>query len=231
MAITSYPRVTINGTSPSQNPPNGQGLMLLNPSTGLYEPATASTFSGGGGSDATASNQTIQIAEAQTTNQFLFDGGAGLSVAQLAELIRINTFENNANKSVAELLYDTSKAQSVSDVLQVILGVTESINKTTKWNTFSSKIYHNGSGTTTFALNSAVRIVFHDSVVVNDLLDDNGNSVASTYFVAEPTGTDYTTAANGEIICIGNNASDLFADIEVVGKCTFTAYYLITPYV
>lgn len=231
MAITSYPRVTIDGTSPSQNPPNGQGLMLLNPSTGLYEPATASTFSGGGGGDATSANQSTQIAEAQTTNQYLLDSGSGNSVAQLAELIRINTFENNASKSVAELLYDTSKSQSVSDVLQIILSITQSINKTTKWNTFSSKIYHNGSGTTTFTLGSAVRIVFHDSVVVNDLLDDTGNSVASTYFEAEPTGTDYTTAANSEIISIGNNVNDLFGDIEVVGKCTFTAYYLITPYV
>jgi hypothetical protein len=74
MAITSYPRVTIQGTGPSQNPPNGQGLMLLNPSTNKYEPATASTFSGGGGGgDATAANQTTQIDEAIAQTNYLND--------------------------------------------------------------------------------------------------------------------------------------------------------------
>jgi hypothetical protein len=219
--------------------------MLLNPSTNKYEPATASTFSGGGGGgDATAANQTTQIAEAQTTNQNLIDSGSGYNVAELSEFIRQNTFEFNSGQTLASLLYDTTATKSVANLLydaskgfsvaELLVGINDriiSINSFTNWNRFSSKIYHNGSGTTTFTLNSAVRIVFHDSVVVNDLLDDNNTSVASTYFEAEPTGADYTTEANGEIISIGNNSSDRFKEIEVVGKCTFTAYYLITPYV
>lgn len=94
MAIGSYPRVTVEGTGASQNPQNGQGLMLLNPSTGLYESATASTFGGGGGGgDATSANQESQIGEAQTANSLLdtilnsglwYDGNyAGYSLDQI----------------------------------------------------------------------------------------------------------------------------------------------------
>jgi len=61
MPVTSYPRVTVQGTGAAQNTQNGNALMVLNPSTNLYEAATAATFAGGGGS-ATAANQTSQIA-------------------------------------------------------------------------------------------------------------------------------------------------------------------------
>ena len=68
MAITSYPRTTVQGSGVTQNPQNGIGLMVLNPSTQKYEAATAATFSGGGGGDATAANQTSQITLATTLN-------------------------------------------------------------------------------------------------------------------------------------------------------------------
>ena len=69
MAIGSYPRVTVQGTGATNNIQNGLGLMVLNPSTSKYEAATAATFSGGGGGgDATAANQTSQIALATTLN-------------------------------------------------------------------------------------------------------------------------------------------------------------------
>ena len=72
MSIGSYPRVTVQGTGAANNIQNGLGLMLLNPSTGQYEAATAATFSGGGGGgDATSANQTTQITEAQSTNNYL----------------------------------------------------------------------------------------------------------------------------------------------------------------
>jgi lipopolysaccharide export LptBFGC system permease protein LptF len=74
MAIGSYPRVTVQGTGATNNIQNGLGLMVLNPSTGKYEAATAATFAGGGGGgDATAANQTTQINEAQTSNNYLSD--------------------------------------------------------------------------------------------------------------------------------------------------------------
>lgn len=74
MAISSYPRVAVQGSAANSNPQNGLSLMLLNPSTGQYEAATSSTFSGGGsggGGGATAANQTIQINEVGNTNNLL----------------------------------------------------------------------------------------------------------------------------------------------------------------
>lgn len=72
MGISAYPRVAVEGTTASNNPPNGQSLMLFNAITQEYEPATSATFSGGGGGgDATAANQTTQITEAITTNNSL----------------------------------------------------------------------------------------------------------------------------------------------------------------
>lgn len=72
MSITSYPRVTVQGTNALNNTQNGNALMILNPSTGLYEAATASTFGGGGGGgSATAANQTTQIGLETTLNSIV----------------------------------------------------------------------------------------------------------------------------------------------------------------
>jgi hypothetical protein len=142
MPVSSYPRTAVQGSTNTNNPQNGVGLMLFNNSTQQYEAATAATFGGGGGGgDATAANQTTQIAgqttqitEAVTANTYLdfinqqtkdtrdnlFDNGAGLNVAQLAQIIRDNTFDNVANRSVAQLLYDVGNSQSVAGALQDI---------------------------------------------------------------------------------------------------------------
>jgi hypothetical protein len=70
MSVSSYPRVTIQGTGNLNNPQNGLGLMIYNPTSQRYEAATAATFGGGGGGggDATAANQTTQINLATTAN-------------------------------------------------------------------------------------------------------------------------------------------------------------------
>jgi hypothetical protein len=49
MAISSYPRTIVNGTSDSSNNNSGVGLMLWDVATQSYIAATPSTFSGGGG--------------------------------------------------------------------------------------------------------------------------------------------------------------------------------------
>ena len=77
MAIGSYPRVTVQGTGATNNIQNGLGLMVLNPSTSKYEAATAATFSGGGGGDATAANQASQISLATSLNAYNFIFGKG----------------------------------------------------------------------------------------------------------------------------------------------------------
>lgn len=71
MAISAYPRTAVQGTGAGTNKQNGLSLMLLNSTTGQYEAATSDTFAGGGGGDATAANQTIQINEAGNTNTLL----------------------------------------------------------------------------------------------------------------------------------------------------------------
>lgn len=71
MAIGSYPRFAVQGTGNGQNTQNGLALMLYNSISQQYEAATSATFSGGGGGDATAANQTTQINEAQTANSYL----------------------------------------------------------------------------------------------------------------------------------------------------------------
>jgi hypothetical protein len=70
MAISSYPRTIQNGQiAANGNANSGVGLMLYNSTTGLYEAATPATFAGGGGGgDATAANQTTQIANENTLN-------------------------------------------------------------------------------------------------------------------------------------------------------------------
>jgi hypothetical protein len=101
MAIGSYPRVTVQGTGATNNIQNGLGLMVLNPSTGKYEAATAATFAGGGGGgDATAANQTTQINEVIISNAFL-------------TTIQTNTL-NTANNLVVS---GNSAAQLLSDIL------------------------------------------------------------------------------------------------------------------
>ena len=133
MPVSSYPRVTVQGTGASQNPQNGQALMILNPSTNKYEAATSSTFAGGGGG-ATAANQTTQITEAQDTNtkldtsnsnttiiaNRLYDNGAGLSAAELLEFIRLYLFNNSASESIAELCYNSSTGKSIATLLEDI---------------------------------------------------------------------------------------------------------------
>lgn len=141
MAIGSYPRVTVQGTGATNNIQNGLGLMVLNPSTGKYEAATAATFAGGGGGDATAANQSTQITEAQLTNDNLVDSGTGISIGFNAELISNRLynsvigesiaqllFNNNANTSIANLLYDNTSSRSVAALLNSILTELQSIN-------------------------------------------------------------------------------------------------------
>jgi hypothetical protein len=77
MPISSYPRVTVQGTGTAQNTQNGSALMVVNPSTGQYEAATAATFGGGGGGDATAANQATQISLATSLNSYNFIFGKG----------------------------------------------------------------------------------------------------------------------------------------------------------
>ena len=110
MAIGSYPRVTVQGTSNAQNPQNGYGLMIFNSTTGKYEAATAATFGGGGGGgDATAANQTTQIGLENTIAVRLLDGTSGFTAAELLSSIAnllnaTNTLITGSNTDLGKIL-------------------------------------------------------------------------------------------------------------------------------
>ncbi|MBW7844866.1 MAG: hypothetical protein H3C45_04345 [Bacteroidia bacterium] len=70
MAISSYPRTIVQNSEKNNNPENGLSLMIFDTVSQKYKAATDATFTGGGG-DATAANQTLQIVEAQLTNTLL----------------------------------------------------------------------------------------------------------------------------------------------------------------
>lgn len=72
MAISSYPRTIVQNSEKNNNPENGLSLMIFDTVSQKYKAATDATFTGGGGGgDATAANQTLQIVEAQSTNALL----------------------------------------------------------------------------------------------------------------------------------------------------------------
>lgn len=66
MSITSYPRVTIQGTGNVNNPQNGFGTMVWNTATSRYELLTAQTFAGlatNSLQNTIISNQGVQITQ------------------------------------------------------------------------------------------------------------------------------------------------------------------------
>lgn len=105
MGLSSYPRVTVQGTGNANNVQNGFGLMVFNSTTGKYEAATASTFGGVGGGDATAANQTSQINLATTLNTYLYDSTSGYSAVTLLGFIAglLNDINNNVQLGNADL--------------------------------------------------------------------------------------------------------------------------------
>ena len=98
--------------------------MLLNPSTGKYESATASTFNaGGGGGDATAANQATQISEAQTTNSYLFESTSGYSAAELLGFIaNLITTTNTKLQNIENELISLNTATIDGSQLTQIIG-------------------------------------------------------------------------------------------------------------
>lgn len=147
MPVSSYPRVTVQGTGAAQNPQNGQALMILNPSTGKYEAATSSTFAGGGGGggDATAANQTTQINEAQNTNTKLDTANNTLGnisalqatavnqALQITEAINTNTALNSNGSSAADWLYNIANNMALG--YKQDLQITEATNTNNALNT------------------------------------------------------------------------------------------------
>ena len=135
MAISSYPRVAVQGSAANSNPQNGLSLMLLNSTTGQYEAATSSTFAGGGG-DATAANQTTQIGLETSINDRLFEPTSGYSAAQLLGFIaNLLTSTNNDLGQIRNELISLNTAitdGSQRVVIQSVNGNTVDVDGATK---------------------------------------------------------------------------------------------------
>ena len=137
MAISSYPRVAVQGSAANSNPQNGLSLMLLNSSTGQYEAATSSTFAGGGGGGgATAANQTTQISLETSINDRLLEPTSGYSAAQLLGFIaNLLTSTNNDLGQIRNELISLNTAivdGSQRVVIQSVNGNTVDVDGATK---------------------------------------------------------------------------------------------------
>lgn len=111
MAISAYPRTAVQNSKSNTNKPNGLSLMIVDPVTGEYTPATAATFAGGGGDAATAANQDTQILEAQTANGYLSN------IQDSNSIIGNRLVNPSSNESVAQLLFSDDLSRSLAQLL------------------------------------------------------------------------------------------------------------------
>ena len=174
MPVSSYPRVTVQGSGLPNNPQSGQSLMIYNSITGKYEAATASTFSGGAGG-ATAANQVTQINEAVQSNNYLqaIDGSnsnialntvniVANGVTTNAKLDTLNTDKALASKQDIQSAYlsniqnntsTSSNGFTPAELLESSAGYSAAnllvkIQKFSQWNTFTTKVFSCNTQTT-----------------------------------------------------------------------------------
>jgi hypothetical protein len=167
MAISAYPRVAVTNSKSATNPPNGLSLMLVNPSTGNYEPATSATFAGGGGGGgATATNQVEQIGLAEAGNVLL-----GTAVANQGNQITEAQSTNTLLSQIQAVLEDASTAA----LQNTIIAVLKLINGGE-----SGSVWQGSEGGTATGL-SVRKIVVNEDCVFSALQDANGNNLLTAY--------------------------------------------------
>ena len=218
MPIQNYPRFLTKASKTAQQSQTGLPIVGTDGTSGDFNALKVNTDGSinvaGGGGDATAFNQTVQIGEAQTSNVHL------TTISQ-------NTSVSTGSSSTIANLLEVTDGYKISQLLR-------KIQQYGQWNTFASVNYNCGGGGATFNLNKfstfASRIVIHSSTVnITGLFNRATVDVTPDYF-------EYTTAnaianAGQEIISIGSSDNDLFSQIVVTSACHLTAYFLITPYV
>lgn len=225
MPIQNYPRFLTKASKTAQQLQTGLPIVGSDGVSGDFNTLKINTdgsinVAGGGGGDATASNQLTQITEAQTTNGYLVSP----NLVPVGSLL-----ESTSAVSVANLL-ETGGGTSIATVSEAIDTKTTKIQKYSQWNTYTSKVFYNASGLNTFNIDDAVKIVFNsNNIEITAFTDQNGLSILGDYFVK--TGTSYLANNGSEVISNGNSSGDLFKDITIQGSGHFTVYYLITPYV
>lgn len=135
MAISSYPRTIKNGQIASNGDANsGTGLMLWDSATNTYIAATPSTFSAGGGGDATAANQSTQITEAILGNsklQNIEDSNANIEndIQNIYDLINNSTNGGVLTDTLAnQVLSVTMTALTTSQACKTVTLINLSTN-------------------------------------------------------------------------------------------------------
>jgi hypothetical protein len=99
MPISSYPRITLEGTAPENNPLSGTGLSLLDNLTNEYRVANSDLFpinSGGLASENTAG----QIVERLTAVDFTNESAGNILYQILTELQTLNSSLANGTGAI-----------------------------------------------------------------------------------------------------------------------------------
>lgn len=262
MPIQNYPRFITKSSKTGQQLETGLPIVGSDGTTSDFNALKINAdgsinVSGGGGGDATASNQITQINEANTTNIKIdiLNNNVSLYSEQLnqtAELFNIvaNTLQTqyntadiklntdpstNSNRKISDLL-DSFAGNSTADILENIDFYQKKLVVNSKWHTWCTKIF-NGSGGSPIIWNLVAfggiyptKIVFNENAIeINDLLDKTATSVLTQYF--DSNGGTILVNNGTELLSVGKTADDHFTEITTTGNCHFTAYYLIDPYI
>jgi hypothetical protein len=210
MPIQNYPRFLTKASKTAQQLQTGLPIVGADGVSGDFNALKVNTdgsinVAGGGGGDATASNQTTQISLATT-----------------------------GNGSLSTIVTNTTGIATASNQSTIITRLnTLTINS--KWQTLCSKSFNAGSGTHTWNLQAfgglyAVKLIFREAgIEITSLKDKAGTTVTSDYL--ETTGASIIVNAGTEVLSKGKTGDDLFSEITTAGNCHFTAYYLTDPYI
>jgi hypothetical protein len=210
MPIQNYPRFLTKASKTAQQLQSGLPIVGADGVSGDFNALKVNTdgsinVAGGGGGDATASNQVTQINLATT-----------------------------GNGSLGTIVTNTTGIATASNQSTIITRLgTLSINS--KWQTLASKSFNASSGTHTWNLQAfgglyAVKLIFREAgIEITSLKDKTGTTVTSDYL--ETTGASIIVNAGTEVLSKGKSADDLFSELTTAGNCHFTAYYLTDPYI
>ena len=208
MPIQNYPRFLTKASKTAQQLQSGLPIVGSDGVTGDFNALKVNTdgsinVAGGGGGDATASNQVTQINLATTGNS------------------RLTSIQTNTGASTTGGFILSNLLQKVQKYSQWNTFASVNFNCGAGGNIFSL---------VKFSGQHAVRIVFHsDNVTINAINNRLSTDVTSDYF--DYTTANAIANRNTEIISIGNTTDDLFSTIDINNACHFTAYYLINPYI
>lgn len=210
MPIQNYPRFLTKASKTAQQLQTGLPIVGSDGSSGDFNTLKVNAdgsinVAGGGGGDATASNQVTQISLATTGN------GSLSTIATNTTGIATATAQTTTNNRLGTLVTN-SKFQTLC---------TKSFNVNTGpqiWNLQA------------FGGKYPIKLVFREnSIEITDLKDKTGTSVLTSYL--ETGGATYLVNSGTEIVSELKTSDDHFSELTTNGNCHFTAYYLIDPYI